>query len=211
MKKCCICGATENETRIITDLCRKHYLQKYRHGHILEQTIYDKNEIIVKNGIAHMSLYNKIGEKIAETIFSERHVEKVKMYKWYITKSINTSYVRGSIKGNRKILLHRFILDVPDKVFIDHINGDGLDNTDENLRICSQSENSRNRIYSKTIKYPGVYQPYGPTGKWYARITYMYKDYYLGVYDTFEEALEVRKQAEIKYFGEFRTSSGQLK
>lgn len=41
---------------------------------------------------------------------------------------------------------------------IDHINGDGLDNTRENLRICTQGQNNRNRKASKngTSKYLGV-------------------------------------------------------
>ena len=214
MKECCVCGANENETRIIGNLCRKHYLQKYRHGKILEHTIYDKNEIIVKDGVAYMSLYDKTGQKVAETMFSERHIERVKNIKWYARKGTNckTLYVMGSMKDNVKIFLHRFILNVSNEMYVDHINGNGLDNRDENIRICSQAENSRNRIYSSSIRrYPGVYQPYGENKKWYAKITYMYKDYYLGVYDTFEEALEARKKAEEQYFGEYKASSGQLK
>lgn len=39
------------------------------------------------------------------------------------------------------ILMHRFILNPPKKLMIDHINGDGLDNRRANLRVCTQQEN----------------------------------------------------------------------
>ena len=41
--KCEYCGKSENETRIIKSkfgiLCRKHYLQMYKHGKIMDKTI----------------------------------------------------------------------------------------------------------------------------------------------------------------------------
>ena len=70
MKTCCICGKTETETRIIGSYCRKHYLQIYRHGKILDRTIYDKNKIDVINDIAYMDLYDKDGN-VAKQISEE--------------------------------------------------------------------------------------------------------------------------------------------
>ena len=47
--------------------------------------------------------------------------------------------------GNSKIRLHRFITNCPKGMVVDHINGDTLDNRIRNLKITTQSENSKNR------------------------------------------------------------------
>jgi hypothetical protein len=39
--------------------------------------------------------------------------------------------------------------------------------------------------------------------KWIATIRYQYKSIFLGRFNTFEEAVEKRKQAEEKYFSQF--------
>lgn len=54
--------------------------------------------------------------------------------------------------------LHRVILDVPDGATIDHVNGDPLDNRRQNLRVCSNRENSLNAARSarNTSGFKGV-------------------------------------------------------
>lgn len=47
--------------------------------------------------------------------------------------------------GSSKIRLHRFITNCPKGMVVDHINGDTLDNRMRNLKITTQSENSKNR------------------------------------------------------------------
>lgn len=213
MRVCKVCGITENETKIYKDLCRKHYLQIKRHGHILTRTIYDTNEISVEGSIATMSLYNKKGSKIAETIFDSKYVDKIKEYKWYlrIHKKNNLKYVMGTI-GNKKIFLHRFILNTPSNKVVDHINGNTLDNRESNIRICTQANNSKNRIYKTSKgKVPGIYQQYGENGNYSVRITVNYKNIHIGTFKTYEEAVKARLEAEEKYFGEYNVHSGQLK
>jgi len=45
---------------------------------------------------------------------------------------------------DKRVRIYRFIMDVPAKMVVDHINGDTLDNRRSNLRICSYSLNTRN-------------------------------------------------------------------
>lgn len=200
MKICKYCKATEEETRIINnDTCRKHYLQIRKYG-TTRRSIYDNNEIIIINNMVIMSLYNKDGEVIAKTKFDLKFLSDVAKFKWYL----KGGYVRGTGK-DKKLFLHRFITDCPDGKIIDHIDRDPLNNLSENLRICTQAENSRNREYKKTTKHVGIKKT--PSGKWSANITVMYKTKHLGTFKTIEEAIDVRLLAEAEYFKEFSTNT----
>lgn len=66
-QKCCICGISENNgTDRIQRIngkcyCKKHYLQIYRYGHILNRTIYDPNEYIKYDTYFECICYKKDG------------------------------------------------------------------------------------------------------------------------------------------------------
>jgi len=134
--------------------------------------------------------------------------DKALRYNWYVgDRGYVVSTVKKS-KGKGKWKLHRILMDcleddVTDKV-VDHINGNKLNNTKYNLRLCTQVQNNRNMRLSKnnTSGVSGVYLL--QSGKWSARISYNGKKFSLGSFSTFEEAVIVRKEAENKYFGEFR-------
>lgn len=93
--------------------------------------------------------------------------------------------------------LHRFILGFVkgDKIEIDHINRDRLDNRRDNLRVCSHAENQRNNGGK------GAYRQ--SNGKWmaYGRLNNKMKN--LGLYSSEKEAVEVANLFKIKNFGAF--------
>lgn len=88
---------------------------------------------------------------------------------WYVlkkTKKSKTNYaVRNTFSeekyGKRQsIRMHRLIMKCPPDKTVDHINGNGLDNRKENLRICNSEENLCNRKKQSgnyTSKYKGVF------------------------------------------------------
>ena len=95
----------------------------------------------------------------------------------------------------------------PGDLFIDHKNGDRLDNRIENLRETTPAQNSQNRKVGKNNKSgcKGViYCFWKPQKPWEVRIQSNNKSYWLGAYSTKEEAIQKYKAAQIKHHGEFR-------
>lgn len=142
-----------------------------------------------------------------EFIFDKEDYNKIiKINKFWSINSLN--YVLCYIK-RKEYQLHRYIMGLgfynpKEDIIVDHINGDTLDNRKENLRIIHRRHNAKNTvIYSNnTSGYKGV-SWHKHRQKWQANINVNKKNIYLGIYDKLEEAVEARKKAEIKYFGEF--------
>ena len=84
--------------------------------------------------------------------------------------------------------------------FIDHIDHNGFNNRISNLRVVTAEENNKNITIPKNNTSGVVGVSYNKRlGKWFAQIRSNRVKYYLGSFNTFEEAVQVRKEAEIKY------------
>lgn len=132
-----------------------------------------------------------------EAIVDVADYEKFGHINWSLLKSKrrhNTQYAYRMI-GTTPVFLHRLIVDAPKGLFVDHINGNTLDNRRANLRLCTIAENCRNAKLSKlnTSGYKGV-QKKGK--RWQASIVSNRCGYYLGMFDTPElAALAYNKKA----------------
>ncbi len=182
--------------------CHKHYKQMYKHGRILERTIYDANEFIIKDDCVEIVLYDKECKEVGRTIIDLEDYDLVKDYKWTLDGS---GYAINRVGGIR---LHRFVMNASDEFNIDHINGNRLDNRKCNLREVTQQQN----CFNLTNRGQGNNKRKGVSyrkdrNKWRAYIVVDNKQISLGSFDTEEEAIEARIEAEIKYFGEYRRKS----
>jgi hypothetical protein len=135
-----------------------------------------------------------------EFIVDAEDSQKISKYAWYISQQ---GYVMNdSIK--KSTLLHRFIMKANNGFVVDHINHNTLDNRKSNLRVVTPTENSMNQVLSKRNKssVKGVF--WNETNqKWLAYITFKRKRIYLGYFEDLNDAEAARKEAEIKYFGEY--------
>lgn len=124
---------------------------------------------------------------------------------WYAHACLNTSYAvqnyqRGD--GRRTIRrMHNFITGLP---YVDHINGNGLDNRRANLRPATPSQNQANQRKRRdnTSGFRGV-QWHPPGQKWRAVIRVKGRLISLGYYPVREEAARAYDAAAIEFFGPY--------
>ena len=123
--------------------------------------------------------------------------KKAKQYAW---SKCSHGYPTANI-GGRKIRFHKIVLNAKEGMIIDHINGNKLDNRKENLRVVTYSLNSfnRNSCMRNTSGKVGVSRC---RGKWKATICINREIINLGYFDDFNDAVQIRQNAEEKYFGE---------
>lgn len=174
--------------------CQRHGAQLRKYGKIFERTKYDKNNIAVYGDIAVMDIYNAHSKLVAQTIFDAHFVDEVRKYKWNVNKM---GYVRCA---QPSIYLHRFLF-AHDQPNTDHKNGNTRDNRLQNLRPASHAENSRNCRNKPGVS--GVVGVVKNNNKWGARIKAEGRVISLGSFNSVEEAAKVRKEAALKYYGEF--------
>jgi len=132
---------------------------------------------------------------------------------WTTMPDTNTVYAYRNITLGGKqttVMLHRVILalklgrDLLAGEHVDHIDGDGLNNTRANLRVCSHGENSANRgkPSNNTSGLKGV-DFHKASGKWRAQIAVNGTSKHLGLFTDKEAAYAAYCEAATQYHGEF--------
>jgi hypothetical protein len=150
-------------------------------------------------------------DKEKETIIDDEDYESLIQYDWrYDNVGTSNEYARRrGFPGEGKsggIFMHRLIMKANKGDLVDHINGDGLDNRKNNLRLSTKSTNGMNRGKQQNNKsgYKGV--SWCKKGKkWTARIKSkeIGKYLFLGYFESKEAAASAYNEAAKKYHKEF--------
>lgn len=141
--------------------------------------------------------------------FDKEDIELVEKYCWHYDKN---GYVVSIERGTRKkVALHRLVMGIDDPLIeVDHKthpvgNDHKIDNRKSNLEVVNHSDNMKNqgKYKNNTSGVTGVCW-YPKYSQWVAYINVDNNRIHLGYFDKKEDAIAIRKQAEIKYFGERR-------
>jgi hypothetical protein len=125
---------------------------------------------------------------------------------WCLSSRSRPPYATTNIKISgkyRTVDMHRYLLNPPRGVEVDHINGNGLDNRRSNLRICTHAQNTRNKRSTPRSGFKGVSLGSGCKKSWTARIRADGIDLYLGSFPDPVLAASAYNKAALKYYGEF--------
>ena len=183
--------------------------------------------IFVRIGAAILLFYRKKRYKCAfrkiyltrgkYAIVSPEDFEEVNKHKWRAVNNHNETYyaVRMTYPCGRKklVMMHREIMKLPafdlaggrGRLVIDHGDGDGLNNTRDNLSIVTAAENSYNRRKCKnecSSKYKGVSRE-KKSNRWRAIINYKGIPIRLGSFDNEIEAAKAYDEAAKELYREY--------
>jgi hypothetical protein len=117
-------------------------------------------------------------------IVDDSDFETLNEFKWTAANVQGRHWYASHTFDGKYKYMHAFIMKTPTGMVTDHINGDGLDNRRENLRICDQSINNFNRIglnKRNTSGFHGVTLEKGGK-KWKVSIQINKKYIYLGTF-----------------------------
>jgi len=152
-----------------------------------------------------------------EAIIDDEDAARVLKHRWHAVQPRPGYFYAATILPRQatKTPLHRFILNPPTEMLVDHVNHDGLDNRRANLRVCTYRQNSLNSRPRKAsgLPYKGVYResrkgPWCPRcgkawKKWRAEIRVNGKVRILGRFQSLEAAARSYDRAARRLHGEF--------
>ena len=134
--------------------------------------------------------------------------EKVKNFKWntssrqYRTQWVWANDPKNADINRRKVAMHNLIMCPPEGLYVDHINGNGLDNRRSNLRIVTKQQNTFNSAHKGgTSKYKGVCLE-KESGMWKAYITKDGKKKSIGRFALEDDAARAYDKEAISLFRE---------
>ena len=136
-------------------------------------------------------------------IVDDDDFEELSRHKWRYKYGYAVRNAPTSTNKYHLILMHREIINTPDGMQTDHVNGDMLDNRRNNLRVCTHAENMRNAKKHKnnTSGYKGV--AWHRTAKKWRAFIWSGKHRHLGLFERIEDAATAYNIAAYIYHGEF--------
>lgn len=178
-----------------------HYHQVHVYGRLILREHYIPNKYIdIGDGVTQLIITDRNTTIESVVLVDSQHVDLINKYQWSFDKKQYVVSSRGKI--------HRIVLGLENpKTFVDHIDGNKLNNLSRNLRIATNAENQMNKKSQagSTSSFKGVSFA-GKTCKsrpYRATIFVNGKQQFLGYHATEEQAALAYNEAAKQYFGEY--------
>lgn len=167
-------------------------------------------EVTIKDNLAYISL-----TKDYVSILNVEDLYLVSDFNWRAEIAFKSNGEVRTVYAVRKpkvsetydstVRMHRIIVNCPVNFQVDHINGNGLDNRRENLRVVTDSQNTQNQRIKSSNKsgYKGVFW-HKQRNKWVAQIGIENRQIYLGSFSNIEEAVLEYEKASEKLHKEYK-------
>lgn len=133
----------------------------------------------------------------------DRDFEELSELKWSCSGKKTRPYAAAYSDGEW-LYMHRVVAKPEAGMFVDHRDGDTLNNQRSNLRCCQHRQNIRNSKISKRNKtgFKGV-SFNTQKNRFVAHIKVNYRSKYLGYFNNARDAAAAYNRAAMKWFGAF--------
>lgn len=208
----CMCGcglpvAVVSYTRVSQGRYAGHH-SRYIQSHVHRRNWIDDVIDIPEND--HVLVPVNHQESTLYVLVDREDLPLISDRSWSVRPISRTFYAQSSMRYEAARsphgLMHRIILGLSkDDPFVDHINGNGLDNRRSNLRLCTNSQNQANRHHlpvHTSSRFRGVFWE-KKSCKWKAGIKANGKSTHLGFFDSEIGAALAYDAAAREAFGKF--------
>jgi len=139
-----------------------------------------------------------------EVLVDDEDFQRVSAHRWYASRSRRGYLYATSTIDGKWVGIHRFITSAEKGRVVDHVDGNGLNNTRSNLRVCTVGQNRANSRSLRSLP-KGVYSRRQRTGGvvYRAQIRSHGKITNIGTYLTPQEAAAAYAEAARKIHKEF--------
>lgn len=138
------------------------------------------------------------------TMVSDEDFDWLSRHKWSAEKMRGGKVYAVRVDKGKRIKMHRFILDAPSGIEVDHKNGNSLDNQRDNLRLATHHQNSMNvpKKNRGRSRFKGVSWR-ADRKTWVAHINFKQKQIYLGSFHNEITAAAAYNEAAKEWYGEW--------
>lgn len=126
----------------------------------------------------------------------------------YICSTIYLGMIDGKFR-NKRIYLHRFLINCPHEYHVDHFNNNTLDNRKNNLRVTENKFNIRHRKSKNTNNTSGYRNVSWnkDINKWVIQLQVDGTNKVLGTFDNLDNAGKFAEEMRKKYYKDYAGAS----